>query len=128
MGDLRMPRINKTMMAGRLTRDAKSEHLPSGDHRVEFGIAVPEGFGDNERPMFFQCQARKACAKFCQHLRKGQPVIVEGRTYQERYPDKNGKPKTATRIVCTHVQILAWDDEKKPDGDEQPIPDDDIPF
>ena len=111
------------MMCGRLTRDPKSEHFPSGTHRVEFGIAVPEGYSDKEKPMFFTCQAWNKSAEFCAKLKKGQAVIVEGRTCREEWTDADGKSKKATRIKCDYVQTLEWDDRIEPDkADEGDIP------
>ncbi len=148
MADLRMPDVNKVMVAGRLTADPELRYLPSGTALVKLRLAVSRYFKgkDGERKeetMYIDATAWDKQAEYLgQRLRQGSAVLVEGALKQDSWDDKQtGQKRTRIEIRALRVQELAWSDRTPgPTGpagpapsqeqpyDEGPIAEDDIPF
>jgi single-strand DNA-binding protein len=147
MSDLRMPDLNKVFLAGRLTRDPELRYIPSGQAVCKLGLAVsrvfktPEG-EKKEDTMFIDVTVWEKSAEYCsQNLKKGRPVIVEGRLKMDSWDDKTtGQKKSKIEVVAVRVQQLDWDERAPGAGQsqpkpapapreiEEPIPEDDVPF
>jgi single-strand DNA-binding protein len=146
MSDLRMPDVNKVILAGRLTRDPELKYLSSGTPVCTMGLAVSrftktrEG-ERREETMFINVETWERLAEFCgQHLKKGRPVIVEGRLRSRDWEDKNtGQKRSVIEVRAERLQSLDWDDSgggapasapsrPAPREIEEPVPEDDIPF
>lgn len=150
MADLRMPELNKVLIAGRLTRDPELRHLPSGMAVCKLGLASSRRFrtrdGDNrEETLFINVTCWGKTAEFVgDTFRKGRPLIVEGRLQSNEWEDKNtGQRRTMIEINADRVQSLDWEDRggsggggrtagkaasRSRDYEEEPVPEDDIPF
>lgn len=144
MSDLRMPEINSVTLAGRLTRDPELKYLPSGSAVCELGLAVSRRFKtktgeQREETLFINVETWNRTAEFCgEHLRKGRPIMVEGRLKSDDWEDKNtGQRRTIIKINASRIQTLDWEDRggapggggrPQPRQIEEPIPEDDIPF
>ncbi len=152
MSDLRMPDINKVMLAGRLTRDPELRYTPAGLALCKLGIASTRYFKgrDGERKedtLFVDVTVWDKMAEYCgQNLRKGRAVLVEGRLKMDSWEDKaSGQKRTKLDIQAMRVQELDWADRggapqgggssgprssgPEPRVIEEPIPaEDDIPF
>jgi len=141
MSDLRMPDINMVILAGRLTRDPELRYLPNGTPLCKMGLAVsrfyktPEG-ERKEETLFVDVTTWRGTAEFCgENLRKGRPVIVEGRLKSDAWEDKStGQKRTKIEVNCMRIQTLDWVDRGAPAAAveprpiEEPIPEDDVPF
>jgi len=148
MSDLRMPDINKVILAGRLTRDPELRYLPTGAAVCTMGMAVSrftktrEG-ERREETMFINVETWEKTAEYCgQYLKKGRPLIVEGRLRGREWEDKNtGQKRSVIEVRAERVQQLDWDEAGGPRGGgaaapsrpapreiEEPVPEDDIPF
>jgi single-strand DNA-binding protein len=144
MSDLRMPELNKVILAGRLTRDPEMRHLPSGTAVCKLGLAASRRFrtrdGENREETLFvnvNCWAKTA-ELVNDNLQKGRPVIVEGRLDMNEWEDKqSGQKRSTIEITADRVIFLDWEDRgggggggrsSKSSREEEPVPEDDIPF
>ena len=157
MADFRMPDINKVSLAGNLTRDPELQYIASGTPLCKLGLAVSRKFktkaGETrEDTVFINVTTWRGTAEFCgEYLKKGQPVLVEGRLTMNEWEDKNsGQKRSSIEVTAERVQQLSWADRggqgggdqggggqgggegyssaPKPRVIEEPIPEDDIPF
>ena len=147
MADLRMPDFNKVYLAGNLTRDPELKYLASGMAVCKLGIAVSrkyrakDGGELKEETLFLNVDVWGKSAEYCgENLRKGRPVLVEGRLKSDEWEDKStGQKRTAIKVWAERVQRLDWDDRSgsggaqgaarpAPRNIEEPVPEDDIPF
>jgi len=151
MGDLRVPDLNVVYIAGRLAADPELKYLPSGTAVCDLRVANTRYFKDRdgqraEETCFVNVTLWAKQAEFIgEKLRKGRPVLVEGRLKQETWDDKNtGQKRSKLKIHGVRVNPLDWDDDRggpppqrqqqqpasspQPRPIEEPIPEDDIPF
>lgn len=151
MGDLRLPDLNKVIIAGRLTADPELRYTPSGMAFCRCRMANTRYFrkkdgsrGDEDTFVDFTVWEKQA--EFVgEHLRKGRPVLVEGRLKTDQWEDKStGQKRTKVEIAAQRVVPLDWEEggaqgggrpsapqrsaEPEPRPIEEPIPEDDIPF
>lgn len=150
MADLRMPDLNRVQLAGNLTRDPELKYLSSGMAVCELGLAVSRKYkaktGElKEETLFINATLWGKTAEWVgDKIKKGQPVLVEGRLKSESWDDKTtGQKRSIIKVTADRVQQLSWDDRggsgggggggsyteaPKPRVIEEPIPEDDIPF
>lgn len=146
MSDLRMPSTNSVIISGRLTRDPELKYLASGMAICNFSIANGRPYKDKsgewaEETSFVDVTCwDKTATHVGEKIKKGRPVMVEGRLKSESWEDKQtGAKRSKLGIVAQSVVVLDWDGEKsdKPESrreskpqqsSEPPIGDDDIPF
>lgn len=128
MADLRLPELNRVMLAGRLTRDPELQHVASGRVVCNMDIAVSEKYtkdGESkESTLFTRVVVWGKAAEYCgEHLSKGHPVLVEGKLATESWEDKEtGSKRPRTHVVAFRVQTLDWSMDAEDDSD------DDMPF
>lgn len=150
MGDLRLPDLNKVIIAGRLTRDPELRYTSGGLAFCKVSIANTRYFRKKdgtrgEEDMFVDLVVWDKQAEFVgERLRKGRPVLVEGRLKSDSWEDKStGQKRSKIEIAAQRVVPLDWDadgagasprpsesrsQEPEPRPIEEPIPEDDIPF
>lgn len=139
MPDLRMPELNKVIIAGNLTRDPELQYLQSGTGLYKFGIAVNRRYktkeGEQREDTFFiNVTVWGKSAEYCgENLKKGKPVLIEGRLQGNEWEDKTtGQKRSAIEIVADRVSQLSWDDAPSRPRNarpvEEPAGEDGIPF
>lgn len=141
MSDLRMPDLNKVFLAGRLTRDPELRYIPSGTAVCELGLAVSRKYRtkegeQREDTLFINVTTWGKTAEYCgENLKKGRPIIVEGKLKSDEWEDKNsGQKRTSIKVTADRIQQIDWEDKggsssrPQPRPIEEPIPEDDIPF
>jgi len=141
MADLRMPDLNKVFLAGNLTRDPELKYIPSGTAVCKLGIAVSRKYRSKdgelrEETAFINVEAWAKTAEYCgENLKKGAPIIVEGRLKMDSWEDKtSGQKRTAIKVSADRIQQISWEDRggrastPAPRPIEEPVPEDDIPF
>ena len=153
MSDLRVPDLNKVTLAGRLTRDPELKYTGSGVAFCKLGLAVSRFYRtkDGERKeetMFINVSVWDKAAEYIgERVRKGRPLLVEGRLVSNEGEDKaTGQKRSTIEVRAERVQQLDWDEGQgggggRPAGGgassssrpqprviEEPIPDDDVPF
>lgn len=143
MPDLRIPDLNKVYLAGRLASDPELKYLPSGVAVCKMRLASTRYYKgrDGERKedtLFVDVTVWDKQGEYLgQRLRQGNPVLVEGRLKMDSWEDKTtGQKRTKLEIQGLRVQELAWATERATGAvtpepranQEEPIPEDDIPF
>jgi len=142
MSDLRMPATNYIIIAGRLTRDPDLKYTNSGKAVCKLCIANSRHYKDKngekaEETSFVDVTCWDKTAEWAGELKKGRPVLVEGRLKQEQWEDKEGNKKSNLGIQAQSVTPLDWEEkgdkpkqESKPQQSHEPetTGDDDIPF
>lgn len=108
-----MASFNKCILVGNLTRDPELRYSPKGTAVAQMGLAVNrkwkgEDGQEHEEVAFIDVTAFGRTAENCgQYLRKGRPVLVEGRLKLETWDDKQTGAKRSKLIVIVEtVQFL----------------------
>ncbi|GAB4346123.1 MAG: single-stranded DNA-binding protein [Candidatus Abyssubacteria bacterium] len=144
MSQLSMIELNKVFLAGRLTQDPELRYTPSGVPVTTLRMAVNTTFfsRDSEKKeevLYISVVVWRKRAESCvQYLRKGSPLVIEGRLQSRQWEAQDGQKRTIIEVQADRVQFLEWSDEgggrtaRAPASDdlqEPPPPqDDDIPF
>jgi single-strand DNA-binding protein len=145
-----MASFNKVILAGNLTRDPELRFTPKGMAVAEFGLAVNRTWksedGENREEVTFVDIASfgRTAETLAKYLKKGRPILIEGRLKLDTWEDKQTNQKRSKlRVVCESFSFLdsARAGEGSPAntrsapastpvpaaGEEMP-PDDDVPF
>ncbi len=120
-----MASLNKVLLMGNLTRDPEVRYLPSGMAVAELGLAVNESYKNKEgaeveQTCFVDVVVWARQAETCgEYLRKGAPVLVEGRLQLDQWKSKEGENRSKLRVRADRVQFLgrARGDAAAGDGD-----------
>ena len=108
-----MANYNRVILIGNLTRDPQMSYLPSQTPVVEFGLAVNRKWRSTtgeqrEETCFVDCRSYgKAAETFNQYMRKGRPVLVEGRLQFDSWEGKDGQKRSKHRIIVENFQFLS---------------------
>jgi single-strand DNA-binding protein len=92
--------FNKVILAGNLTRDPELRYTPGGLAIAKFGLAVNRRWKDaqsgemKEEVTFVDIDAfGKQAETIGQYLKKGRPILVEGRLKLDQWEDKQTQQK-----------------------------------
>lgn len=92
--------FNKVILAGNLTRDPELRYTPSGTAIAKFGLALNRKWKDSqsgemrEEVTFVDVDAfGKQAELIGQYVKKGQPLLVEGRLKMDSWEDKQTQQK-----------------------------------
>lgn len=108
-----MASLNKVFLIGNLTRDPELRFTPSGAAVANIGLAVNHKYQDSggnwvEEPNFFTVVAWGRQAEICnEYLRKGSPVLVEGRLRWRSWETPDGQKRSVIEVVASRVQFLS---------------------
>ena len=109
MADLKIPCVNVLVIDGRLTKDPHRGLTPGGLAWAGFGIAHEDYRKGTAETDFWEVSCFGRTAEVAARLRKGAPVIIEGKLIRERWIDQDtGKEREATRISANRIRELAW--------------------
>jgi len=150
MADLRIPRLNKVLISGRITNDIEMRYTAKGTPVIRFTLAVDKSFKDatgqwQNQAVFIDVVAWDKWAESVNNnAHKGSPVVVEGRIESRTYVDKDNNNRKVTEIIAEYIQFLEYkpkSDDAPKDGEHDqatPLPDeessqpqvtnDDVPF
>lgn len=147
MADLRLPRLNRVLIAGRVTQELELKFTPKGTPVVRFTVALDKRFKDESDQ--WQSQSifvdvvgwNNTAENICKQAHKGSAVLVEGRIDARSYVDNNNINRKVFEIVADNIQPLEWKpkaegeagDDAVPMPEEHPQPTstataDDVPF
>jgi single-strand DNA-binding protein len=117
-----MAGVNKVILLGNVGQDPEMRYTPAGKAIASFSVATSERYKDKEgntqertewhRVTLFGRQAEIAG----EYLRKGSQVYIEGRIQTEKYTDKEGVERHATKIIGDRLQLLGRRSEDDDDG------------
>jgi single-strand DNA-binding protein len=100
------------MIIGRLGRDPEMRYTPQGTAVTTFSVATGGKWTDrngNERDdtEWFRVEAWERLAETCnEYLSKGREVYIEGRIKVEQFTDREGRERTAVKVVANTMLML----------------------
>ena len=108
-----MANFNKVILAGNLTRDPEVRYTPKGMAIAKFGLAINrtwknEAGETKEEVTFVDIDAFGRTAEvISQYLKKGRPILVEGRLKLDQWDDKqSGQKRSRLGVVLENFQFL----------------------
>jgi single-strand DNA-binding protein len=119
-----MASFNKVILAGNLTRDPELRYTPKGSAVAGFSLAVnrtwkTESGESKEEVSFIEVEAWGRQAEvIAQYMRKGRPLLVEGRLKQDTWEDKNTHQKQSKLKVV--LETFSFIDSKGADSGAVP--------
>ena len=148
-----MASFNKVILVGNLTRDPELRYTPKGTAVARITLAVNrtytsgEGGEKKEEVSFVDVDIWGRQAEvISQYMKKGRPLLVEGRLKQDTWEDKNTKQKQSKlKVVLESFSFIDSGGGRGGDGaaparpaspaaapseahDAEPPQDDDVPF
>lgn len=137
---------HKLILVGNLGRDPEMRYTPSGQAVTNLSVASNRTYTDSsgnqvKETIWFRVSVWGRQAETChQYLRKGRPVLIEGRLI----PDDNGNPRiwkrqdgssgTSFEVSALNVRFLGGRGEAEGAGFEggepggEPLSEEEIPF
>src|SRR5579859_5239286 len=108
-----MASFNKVVLVGNLTRDPELRYTPKGTAIAKLGLAVNrvwtnESGEKKEEVTFVDVDVfGRTAENVGQYMRKGRPILVEGRLRLEQWDDKQtGQKRRRLGVVAETVQFL----------------------
>lgn len=103
--------INKVILLGVLGQDPKSGQTQNGKEYANFSLATSKRWKDQsgekkEETTWHNISCFGSIAKVCQYLEKGSKIYLEGEIKHEKYKDKDGIEKAATKIIAETIDII----------------------
>lgn len=98
--------LNKTIIQGRLTKDAELRHTQSGTAVASFTVAWSEKYKEQERKLFLPCVAWSGTAEFVsKYFSKGDQIIIEGYLSTRDWTDQNGNKRQTIELTADKVHF-----------------------
>ena len=108
-----MANFNKVILAGNMTRDPELRYTPKGSAVAEFGLAINRKWKSEtgeakEEVTFVDIVAYGRTGEvIAQYLKKGRPIMIEGRLKLDQWDDKaTGAKRSKMRVVCESFEFL----------------------
>jgi single-strand DNA-binding protein len=108
-----MASFNKVILVGNLTRDPELRYTPKGTAIAKIGLAVnrvwtSESGEKKEEVTFVDVDVfGRTAENVGQYMRKGRPILIEGRLRLDQWDDKQtGQKKSKLGVVAETVQFL----------------------
>ena len=108
-----MASFNKVILVGNLTRDPELRYTPKGTAIAKIGLAVNrvwtnEAGEKKEDVTFVDVDVfGRTAENVGQYMRKGRPILIEGRLKLDQWDDKQtGQKKSKLGVVAETVQFL----------------------
>jgi len=108
-----MASFNKVILVGNLTRDPELRYTPKGMAIAKIGLAVNrvwknEAGESKEEVTFVDVDVfGRTAENVGQYMRKGRPILIEGRLRLDQWDDKQtGQKRSRLGVVAETVQFL----------------------
>lgn len=108
-----MASFNKVILVGNLTRDPELRYTPKGMAIAKIGLAVnrnwtSEGGEKKEEVTFVDVDIfGRTAENVAQYMKKGRPILIEGRLRLDQWDDKQtGQKRSRLGVVAETVQFL----------------------
>lgn len=108
-----MASFNKVILAGNLTRDPELRYTPKGTAIARLGLALNRSWRtetgeQREETTFVDVDAFGRQAEVIgQYMRKGRPMLIEGRLKLDQWDDKKtGQKQSKLRVVLESFSFL----------------------
>ena len=135
MSDLRLPRVNRVLLAGRVTRDFTLRYtlsqVPVAMFTVAFNRPVKNADGSwSDVAGFVNVLTSGGLAERCaERLHKGSALYLEGRLQSRKYEVRGGQTRSVLEIKADQVQFLDRKEDEPGHVAEPPRPvEGDLPF
>jgi len=119
-----MANFNKVILAGNLTRDPELKYTPKGAAVAKIGMAInrtwkSESGESKEEVTFVDVEAWGRQAEvIAQYMKKGRPLLLEGRLKLDQWEDKNTHQKVSKLKVV--LETFSFIDSNR--GDSGGVP------
>src|SRR5712671_940324 len=124
-----MANFDKVILMGNLTRDPELRYTPKGLAIAKFGLAVNrvwtnEAGEKKEEVTFVDVDVfGRTAENVGQYMRKGSPILIEGRLRLDQWDDKQtGQKRSKLGVVAETVQFLGGAPGGAPGGGEAGAP------
>jgi single-strand DNA-binding protein len=124
-----MAGYNKVILIGNLTRDPELRYTPKGVAIAKIGLAVNrtwrnEAGESKEEVTFIDVDAfGRQAETLAQYLKKGSPLMVEGRLKLDQWDDKQtGQKRSRMGVTLEGFQFLGGGNRGEGGGSEAPAP------
>ena len=121
-----MASFNKVILLGNLTRDPEVRYTPKGTAVTELGMAVnrvytAENGEKREETTFVDVTLWGRTAEIAgEYLKKGRPVLIEGRLQLDTWDDKqSGQKRSKLKVIGEGLQLLGGRPGGGGGGDEE---------
>jgi single-strand DNA-binding protein len=107
-----MASYNKVILMGNLTRDPQLSYLPSQTPVVEIGLAVNRKYRtqdgqQREDVCFVDCRSfGKQAETLNQYMRKGRPLLIEGRLEFDQWESQDGGKRSKHRVFIERFTFV----------------------
>ena len=108
-----MANFNKVILVGNLTRDPEVRYTPKGSAVADIALAVNRNYtletGEKrEEVTFVDVTLWGRTAEIAgEYLKKGRPVLIEGRLQMDTWDDKQtGQKRSKLKVVGESMQLL----------------------
>ncbi|HEY4415289.1 MAG TPA: single-stranded DNA-binding protein [Verrucomicrobiae bacterium] len=108
-----MASFNKVILMGNLTRDPELRYTPKGTAIAKIGLAVNrvwtnEAGEKKEEVTFVDVDVfGRTAENVGQYMRKGRPIMIEGRLKLDQWDDKqSGQKRSKLGVIAETVQFL----------------------
>ena len=105
--------FNKVILAGNLTRDPELRYTPKGTAIAKFGLAINRNWKtetgeQKEEVTFVDIDAFGRQAEVVsQYMKKGRPILVEGRLKLDQWDDKQtGQKRSRLGVILESFSFL----------------------
>lgn len=102
--------FNKVILMGNIVKDPELRYTPQGTAVTDIRMAVndPRKKGEKDVAVFVDVTLwEKQAEAVCEYLRKGRPILVEGRIAADTWDDKEtGKKLTKLKVVAHSFQFV----------------------
>lgn len=107
-----MPNFNQVILMGNLTADPELRYLQDGTAVCSLRMAINQVYttpsGEKKEEVVFVRVTvwRKQAESCAEYLKKGKPILVDGRLKLDQWTDKDGKKRSNLQVVARRVQFL----------------------
>lgn len=108
-----MASYNKVILLGNLTRDPEVRYTPKGSAVTDIGLAVNRVYSTDagekrEETTFVDVTLWGRTAEIAgEYLKKGRPVLIEGRLQLDTWDDKqSGQKRSKLKVIGEGLQLI----------------------
>jgi len=122
-----MASMNRVFLAGNLVKDPELQQTGAGLAVSDLRLAVSESYTNKdgqqvETTMFTDVVVWGRQAEACQeHLRKGAPVLIEGRLETDSWETEQGQKRSRLRVRAD-PRTVSWPCPNSGNGNSNPAP------
>jgi len=118
-----MANLNRIILVGKLVADPDTKSTVEGIPVTRFKLAVNrfQREGAPQATDFIDVVTWRRLAEVAgQYLRKGNPVLIEGRIQVRSFEDQTGQRKWATEVIARNMQMLGGPAGKPAEKEAEP--------